>query len=90
MSTGPGWDYLERLGPATEAVRRLRYEDDELFADVPDANLAVAVRFLRSAAYSATQGERKLRRILIARHPDDPDFDPEALSALRPEEDTAP
>lgn len=87
MSTGPGWDYLEALGPEIRHVRELRRQPDELFDDVPDENLAVASRYLRAASYSALEGSRKLRRILILRHPDDPDFDPDTLTALRPEED---
>lgn len=89
MSTGPGWDYLEALGPETKHVRGLRYEPDELFDDVPDENLVVAMRWLRSASYSAAEGSRKLRRILIARHLDEPDFDPELLKgATREDTDT--
>lgn len=91
MTTGPGWQYLEELGPEIHKIRTLRYEPDELFDDVPDENLAVAMRWLRAASYSARQGERKLRRILEARHPDDPTFDPDEIpSPTRPEQETNP
>jgi len=88
VTTGPGWAYLEKLGPATDAIRNLRYQPAELFDDVPDEHLAVAMRFCRSAAYSATQGEALLLRIILARHADDPDFDPDQLD--RPTREDTP
>lgn len=83
--TRTGWAELERIGPATEELRRIRYLADELFAEIPDENLAVAMRFFRSASFSAHEASRKMARILRNRHVDEPDFDPDQIvSAVKP------
>lgn len=77
-------EYLDAIAPEVVAIRQLRYEKDERFADAPDVALVNASRWLRAAAHSALEGARKLERIVRARHVD---LSPLSVTVDEPEPD---
>ena len=60
-------EYLDAIAPEIVVLRKLRYEPDERFADVPDQALTNAAAWLRAASYSALVGAEKLERVVRAR-----------------------
>lgn len=55
------------LPAGTELLRGVRYLHAEDFADVTDAELTNAGRWLRAAAHSALEGARNVDRLLNKR-----------------------
>lgn len=58
---------LEALPAATGLLREIRYARPDDLADLTDDDLAAAIRWLRAAAYSCTEGARTLERYLHTR-----------------------
>mgnify|MGYP001184712263 CR=1 FL=1 len=63
---------LEALPAATGLLREIRYADRDDLADLTGDELAAAVRWLRAAAYSCTEGARTLERHLRTLTEQDP------------------
>lgn len=61
---------LEAIPAGTEALRAVRYMDDDDFAAISDTELEAAARWLRAAAFSAREGARRIDAVLTKRRKD--------------------
>lgn len=63
---------LGDLPRGTEALREVRYLSDDDLEDVSSDELAIAVRWLRAAAYSAQRGADRLEQTIRNRERPNP------------------
>lgn len=68
---------LMELPAGTELLRDVRYASDAELADITDEELERGARWLRAAAYSATEGARTFERALYHRHAPNTESTPE-------------